>query len=47
LGPSGHGTPMSVGRLLEARVYRSLRLRGQLLVLGAALLGAVMGWRSA
>jgi hypothetical protein len=34
---------MSVGRLLEARVYRSLRLRGQLLVLGAALLGAVMG----
>jgi hypothetical protein len=34
---------MSVGRLLEARVYRSLRLRGQLLVLVAALLGAVMG----
>jgi hypothetical protein len=34
---------MSVSRLLEARVYRSLRLRGQLLVLVAALLGAVMG----
>jgi hypothetical protein len=34
---------MSVGRLLEVRVYRSLRPRGQLLVLVAALLGAVMG----